>query len=62
MSWREACRVCVRVVEPLGGEPPRLVAPGRVCWSSVKWVERLEVLAEETATTGEALARARLQR
>jgi len=45
-----------------GGEPPRLVAPGRVCWSSVKWVDRLEVLAEETATTGEALARARLQR
>ena len=54
--------MCVRVVEPLGGEPPRLVAPGRVCWSSVKWVDRLEVLAEETATTGEALARARLQR
>ena len=44
------------------GAPLRLVAPGRVCWYSVKWVDRLEVVAEEGATTGEGLARARLQR
>jgi DMSO/TMAO reductase YedYZ molybdopterin-dependent catalytic subunit len=44
------------------GAPLRLVAPGRVCWYSVKWVDRLEVLAEGVATTGEGLARARLQR
>ncbi len=31
-------------------------------YTSVKWVDRLEVLAEDTATTGEGLARARLQR
>jgi DMSO/TMAO reductase YedYZ molybdopterin-dependent catalytic subunit len=47
---------------PAHGAPLRLVAPGRACFSSVKWVDRLEVLAEETATTGEDLARARLLR
>jgi DMSO/TMAO reductase YedYZ molybdopterin-dependent catalytic subunit len=47
---------------PEHGAPLRLVAPGRVCWYSVKWVDRLEVLAEGAATTGEGLARARLQR
>lgn len=44
------------------GAPRRLVAPGRVCWYSVKWVDRLEVLAEGVATTGEGVARARLRR
>ena len=47
---------------PTHGAPLRLVAPGRACFYSVKWVDRLEVLAEEAATTGEGLARARLQR
>jgi DMSO/TMAO reductase YedYZ molybdopterin-dependent catalytic subunit len=47
---------------PEHGAPLRLVAPGRACFYSVKWVDRLEVLAEDTATTGEGLARARLQR
>ncbi|MGE3537787.1 MAG: molybdopterin-dependent oxidoreductase [Candidatus Tectimicrobiota bacterium] len=47
---------------PAHAAPLRLVAPGRVCWYSVKWVDRLEVLADEAATTGESLARARLQR
>jgi len=47
---------------PAHGAPLRLVASGRMCWYSVKWVDRLEVLAEGTATTGEGLARARLQR
>jgi len=44
------------------GAPLRFVAPGRVCFYSVKWVDRLEVLAEESPTTGEAIARGRLQR
>jgi hypothetical protein len=37
-----------------------LVAPGRECYFSVKWVDRLALLAEGTATTGEAIARARI--
>jgi hypothetical protein len=44
------------------GAPLRLVAPGRACFYSVKWVNRLEVLAEEAPTTGETIARNRLQR
>jgi DMSO/TMAO reductase YedYZ molybdopterin-dependent catalytic subunit len=44
------------------GVPLRLVAPGRACFYSVKWVERLEVLADEAPTTGETIARNRLQR
>ncbi|MCX6023564.1 MAG: molybdopterin-dependent oxidoreductase, partial [Chloroflexi bacterium] len=43
------------------GAPLRLIAPGRTCSWSVKWVDRLEVLAEEAPTTGEAIARARLE-
>jgi DMSO/TMAO reductase YedYZ molybdopterin-dependent catalytic subunit len=43
------------------GAPLRLVAPGRACFYSVKWVDRLEVLAEEVATTGATIARNRLQ-
>lgn len=47
---------------PQHGAPLRLVAPGRACFYSVKWVDRLEVVAEEAPTTGEAIARARLMR
>ena len=47
---------------PAHGAPLRLVAPGRACFYSVKWVDRLEVLAEETPTTGETIARTRVQR
>ena len=47
---------------PDHGAPLRLVAPGRACFYSVKWVDRLEVLATEAATTGENFACARLQR
>jgi DMSO/TMAO reductase YedYZ molybdopterin-dependent catalytic subunit len=45
---------------PEHGAPLRLVAPGLVCFYSVKWVDRLEVLADETATTGASIARGRL--
>jgi DMSO/TMAO reductase YedYZ molybdopterin-dependent catalytic subunit len=44
------------------GAPLRFVAPGRACFYSVKWVDRLEVRADEARTTGETLARTRLQR
>ena len=44
------------------GAPLRLVAPGRACFYSVKWVDRLAVLAEESPTTGETIARTRVQR
>jgi DMSO/TMAO reductase YedYZ molybdopterin-dependent catalytic subunit len=47
---------------PVHGAPLRLVAPGRTCFYSVKWVDRLEVLAEESPTTGETIARTRVQR
>jgi DMSO/TMAO reductase YedYZ molybdopterin-dependent catalytic subunit len=46
---------------PVHGAPLRLVAPGRACFDSVKWVDRLEVLAEAVPTTGETLARTRVQ-
>lgn len=44
------------------GAPLRLVAPGRACFYSVKWVERLEVLANAAPSTGETIARTRLKR
>ena len=47
---------------PEHGAPLRLVAPGRACFYSVKWVDRLEVLAHEAPTTGATIARDRLQR
>jgi DMSO/TMAO reductase YedYZ molybdopterin-dependent catalytic subunit len=47
---------------PEHGAPLRLVAPGWACFYSVKWVDRLEVLAEESPTTGETIARTRVQR
>jgi len=47
---------------PEHGAPLRLVAPGRACFYSVKWVDRLEVLADEAPTTGASIARNRLQR
>jgi len=43
------------------GGPLRLVVPGRECFYSVKWVERLE-LAEESTETGRAIALGRIQR
>jgi DMSO/TMAO reductase YedYZ molybdopterin-dependent catalytic subunit len=43
------------------GAPWRLVVPGGSCFTSVKWVERLEVTAAPGPHDGERLARARLQ-
>jgi len=47
---------------PAHGAPLRLVAPGWTCFESVKWVDRLAVLAEASPTTGETIARTRVQR
>ncbi|HEY7065197.1 MAG TPA: molybdopterin-dependent oxidoreductase [Chloroflexota bacterium] len=44
------------------GAPWRLVVPGGQCFTSVKWVERLEVTAEPGANDGARIARARLGR
>ena len=43
------------------GAPLRLVAAGRECFFSVKWVERLELLAAEPNTTGADIARSRIK-
>ena len=42
------------------GGPWRLVVPGGACFSSVKWVDRLELVAEPGEPSGETIARARL--
>lgn len=41
------------------GAPWRLVIPGGVCYTSVKWIDRLEVTAEAGANSGQRIARAR---
>lgn len=49
--------------EPLGlehGAPWRLVVPGGQCFTSVKWVERLEVTETAGEAEGERIARGRL--
>ncbi|TAM89458.1 hypothetical protein EPN42_07490 [bacterium] len=43
------------------GAPWRLFVPGDACFTSVKWVERLEVTAEPGERAGERIARARLR-
>jgi DMSO/TMAO reductase YedYZ molybdopterin-dependent catalytic subunit len=44
------------------GGPRRLVVPGKECFTSVKWVDCLELTAEPGGQTGEQIARARLMR
>ncbi|HEX2173761.1 MAG TPA: molybdopterin-dependent oxidoreductase [Dehalococcoidia bacterium] len=44
------------------GAPLRLIAPGNACFSSIKWVDRIAVLAEpDGADTAPILARDRLR-
>lgn len=47
---------------PEHGAPWRLVLPGGACFTSVKWVDRLEVVAEPGNPDSENSARARLRR
>ncbi len=42
------------------GAPWRLFVPGSSCYTSVKWVDRLELAAEPGENTGERIARGRL--
>jgi DMSO/TMAO reductase YedYZ molybdopterin-dependent catalytic subunit len=42
------------------GGPWRLIVPSGQCFTSVKWVERLDVTAERKAGTAEVIARKRL--
>lgn len=45
---------------PPHGAPVRLVVPGGACFTSVKWLDRLEVRAEPADDTARAIALARL--
>lgn len=42
------------------GAPWRLAVPGRGCFTSVKWVDRLELTEDPGEPTGERIARSRL--
>lgn len=51
--------------EPLSfehGAPWRLLLPGGECFSSVKWVQQLDVVAEPGENTAKQIATARLRR
>jgi DMSO/TMAO reductase YedYZ molybdopterin-dependent catalytic subunit len=50
-----------RPLEIEHGAPWRLVLPGGSCFTSVKWVERLELAAQPGEQSGRAIARARLE-
>jgi DMSO/TMAO reductase YedYZ molybdopterin-dependent catalytic subunit len=47
-------------LEPEHGAPVRLVLPGGICFTSVKWVDHIELRSEAAPNTAEAVARARL--
>ena len=44
------------------GAPWRLFVPGASCFTSVKWVDRLELSAQPGENSGERIARSRLPR
>ncbi len=43
------------------GGPVRLVVPGGDCWTSIKWLDHLELRAEPGPNTGKAMALDRLR-
>jgi DMSO/TMAO reductase YedYZ molybdopterin-dependent catalytic subunit len=47
---------------PEHGGPLRLVVPGQACFTSIKWLDHLEVRAESGANSARAIATARLRR
>lgn len=50
-----------RALTAAHGAPWRLLVPGRECFTSVKWVDRLELTAQAGERTGEHIARGRLR-
>lgn len=50
-----------RPLPAVHGAPWRLLVPGGACFTSVKWVDRLELTAEPGRNDGERIARARLR-
>ncbi|MGH2350075.1 MAG: molybdopterin-dependent oxidoreductase, partial [Chloroflexota bacterium] len=55
-----AVRLDSRPLPAAHGGPVRLVVPGRECFTSVKWLDHLEVRDTPGAETGRAIALARL--
>ena len=51
-----------QMLAPEHGAPVRLLVPGGECFTSVKWLDHLELRAEPAENTAEAIARARLTR
>jgi DMSO/TMAO reductase YedYZ molybdopterin-dependent catalytic subunit len=49
-----------RPLEPTHGGPLRLVVPGRECFTSIKWLDRLQLRAEPGPDTARAIATRRL--
>lgn len=50
-----------RLLAAAHGAPWRLLVPSGACFTSVKWVDRLEVTSAPGESAGERIARARLQ-
>jgi DMSO/TMAO reductase YedYZ molybdopterin-dependent catalytic subunit len=50
------------VLQPEHGGPVRLVVPGADCYTSIKWVDRIEVLARPSRDRAREIALARLDR
>ncbi len=57
-----ATRIGEEALPVAHGGPMRLVVAGGDCFTSVKWIDHLELRAEAAPNTGEAIAMARLKR
>lgn len=55
-----ALKLNSETLTPDHGGPCRLVTPAKLCYYSVKWVDRIEVMAMQPHGTGEELALARI--
>jgi len=55
-----ALRLNGETVPAKHGGPVRLIVPGGQCFTSIKWLDRLELRAEPGTNTAETIARARL--
>ncbi len=55
-----ATRLGEGALPPEHGGPVRLVVPGGDCWTSIKWLDHLELRAEPGPNTGKTIALGRL--